>query len=315
MKSARILTEGAVLLAAFIVLLMLTIYVPLIGIILNLMLPLPFILFAAKHDWKSTVVFVIASLLLSLIAGAIFSFPLIIPYSITGAVMGYLIQKNRSRTIILLTCSIVFLLNLVVLYAVTAAVFHFNFIDEMIKMFKDDLSKTANIMKSLGQQKKTQQTIKQFETALDLIRTLVPSLFVLLSLTYVFIIQLVSLPFLKRFKINVANWKPFREISLPKSLLWYYLVISLIGMLVHPQAGTYWSTAIINLNYILMMLMFFQGLSFIYYFFYQRNASKSFPIIITVMIFLLPTLLFYVVVILGIIDLGFGLRVRFKNKE
>lgn len=316
MKSARLVTEGAVLLAVFVVLLLLTIYVPVISIIGIFVLPLPFILFAAKNDWKSTVVFAIASLLITMVAVSVFSILMVIPYAIVGSVMGYLIQKNKSRTTILLTCSILFLLNLVVMYIGAVALFHFNAIDETIKMMRGELSQISSITKSLGQQQNTQQSITQMEQVLNIIPTIAPSIFVLTSLIFVFIIQIVSLPILRRFKINVDNWKPFREISLPKSLLWYYLVISLISMFFHPQTGSYWSTALINLNYTLQILMFFQGFSFLYYFFYQKGISKSFPNIITAMVFLLPSLhLSYVVLLLGIIDLGFELRKQLKKQK
>src|SRR5213079_2877435 len=113
--------EGAILLAAFTVLLLITIYAPVIGMIVNFVLPLPFILFAAKNDLKSILVFTIASLLISFIAGTIIALPLTLTYGLTGVVMGYLIQKNRSRTAILIAGSIIFLLSLVIQYVVSAA--------------------------------------------------------------------------------------------------------------------------------------------------------------------------------------------------
>jgi uncharacterized protein YybS (DUF2232 family) len=314
LNNVRKLTEGAILLAAFTVLLLLTIYAPVIGMIVNFVLPLPFILFAAKNDWKSILVFTVAGLLISFIAGTIVALPLTLTYGITGAVMGYLIQKDRSRTAVLIAGTIIFLLSLVIQYIVSAAFFHFNFIDELIKTMRDSLSMSSDILKGFGQQQQNQKVLKQFGQALDLIKTLVPSLFVLSSFVAVFVIQLISVPVLKRFGINMGNWKPFREISLPKSLLWYYLAVMLLSLVMHPQTGSYWHTAIINLSYILQMFMLFQGLTFVFYFFYQRGASKSLPIIIVVMSFIMPILL-YIIGILGIIDLGFGLRRRTEKKE
>jgi uncharacterized protein YybS (DUF2232 family) len=314
LNNVRKLTEGAILLAAFTVLLLITIYAPVIGMIVNFVLPLPFILFAAKNDLKSILVFTIASLLISFIAGTIIALPLTLTYGFTGVVMGYLIQKNRSRTAILIAGSIIFLLSIVIQYVVSAALFHFNFIDELIKTMRDSLSMSSDILKGFGQQKESQKVLKQFEQALDLIKTLVPSLFVISSFFAVFFIQLLSVPILKRFGINMGNWKPFREISLPRSLLWYYLAAMILGMLIHPQTGTYWNAALINLNYILQMFMLFQGLTFVFYYFHQRGAAKSLPIIITIMAFIMPILL-YIIGILGIIDLGFGLRRRAEKKQ
>lgn len=228
--------------------------------------------------------------------------------------MGSLIQLNKSRISVLLAGSVVFLLILVIQYVMSVVFFHFNFIDEMIKTMRDSFSMSANMMKNFGQTQDSQQVVNQLETALGLVKTLIPSLFVITSFVVVFFIQLLSLPVLKRFGVKVHNWKPFREISLPKSMIWYYLAITAAALIFHPAAGTYWGTALTNLTYILQLFMIFQGVTFIFYFFYQRGTSKGLPIILTVMLFIIPFLL-YLAAILGIMDLGFDLRRRFgKNR-
>jgi uncharacterized protein YybS (DUF2232 family) len=313
-KNVRKLTEGAILIAAFTVLLLLTIYVPVIGVVVNLFLPLPFILFAAKNELKSIIVFVIVSLLISFITGTIFALPLTLAYGLTGAVMGYLLQKNKNRTTILISGSLVFLVNLVIQYIVTSAFFHFNIIDEMLKTIHDSLDMSSKMFTNMGQQQESKKVLDQFEKGIDQIKTLVPSLFVISSFIVVFFIQLLSLPILKRFGIKVENWKPMREISLPRSLLWYYLLAMLGNLLFHPETGTYLYNALQNLTYILQMFMVFQGLTFIFYFFYKRGSQKSFPILISVFTILIPLFL-YIIGILGIIDLGFGLKGRSDKKK
>jgi uncharacterized protein YybS (DUF2232 family) len=313
-KNVRKLTEGAILIAAFTVLLLLTIYVPVIGMVVNLFLPLPFLLFAAKNDLKSIIVFIVTSVILSFITGTIFALPLTLAYGLTGAVMGYLLQMNKSRTTILISGSIVFLCNLVVQYIVTTAFFHFNIIDEMIKTIHDSLSMSTKMLKDMGQQQQSAKVLDQFEKGLGLIKTLVPSLFVMASFIIVFCIQLLSLPIIKRFGIKVENWKPFREISLPRSLIWYYLATMLGNLLLHPETGTYLNSVLVNLTYILQLFMVFQGLSFMFYFFYQRGTQKSIPVILSIFTILIPVFL-YIIGILGIIDLGFDVRRRFEKKK
>lgn len=314
MKNVRKLTEGAILLASFIVLLLLTIYVPVVGVVVNLFLPVPFILFAAKNDWKSILVFVIASMFISFITGTLLALPLTLAYGTTGAIMGYMVQKQKSRTAILIASSLVFLVNIVGQYAVTAVFFHINYIDELFKTMQDSLKASSNILKNFGSQQESQKILDQFTKGLALIKILLPSIFVMVSFITAFIIQLLSLPILKRFGIKLENWKPFREISMPKSFLWYYLFTMLAGLLFHPNTGSYGFTVITNLTYILQLFMVFQGLTFIFYYFYQKGTSKSIPVVVAVLTFLMPILL-YLVAILGIIDLGFGLRRRADQKE
>ncbi len=72
--------------------------------------------------------------------------------------------------------------------------------------------------------------------------------------------------------------------------------------------------ALVNLTYILYFLMVFQGYSFMFYFFHQKGMSKSSSIVIAILAFIIPIML-YIVGILGIMDLGLDLRKRLEIKN
>ncbi|WP_235714716.1 YybS family protein [Neobacillus dielmonensis] len=307
MKNARLLTEGAMLLAVFAVLLLITIYVPLIGMIVNLFLAVPFIIFAAKNDWKITIVFVIASLFISMIVGSLTSLPLALAYGTTGAVIGYLIQKKKDRVMILLVASLVFLVNIIGVYAVSVAFFKVDIIKQMMDMMEESLTTSADLLKNLGQGAEADKTVAQYKKALSMISTLIPTLFVISSVVISYITQLVSFPIVKRFGIEVQKWKPFKDLSLPKSILWYLLITLTASLLLHPEQGTYLHATLLNLTYILQFLMMFQGYTFLFYFFDLKGISKSVSVVLVIASFIIPIFL-YIIGILGIIDLGFDMR-------
>jgi uncharacterized protein YybS (DUF2232 family) len=313
-KNVRKLTEGAILLAAFAVLLLLTIYVPFLGMIVNLFLAVPFMLFAAKNDGKSIIVFLIASLLLSFIVGTIMSLPLTLAYGTTGVVIGYLIQKQKNMGVLFITGSLVFLVNLIMIYVSSIVLFKVDMITQMIEIMRESFNTSADLLKNFGNTQDSEKVLEQFNNGLNLIKTLIPTLFVLSSFFIVFIIQLISFPIIKRFGIKVEKWKSFKEISLPKSLLYYFLLTLLVSMFIKPEEGTYWYMAIINMTYILQFMMILQGYTFIFYFFDKKGFSKAISITIAIVSFLIPIFL-YIVGILGIIDLGFDLRKSFNKKE
>ncbi|MEC1521872.1 YybS family protein [Neobacillus niacini] len=314
MKNVRKLTEGAILLAAFAVLLLLTIYVPFLGMIVNLFLAVPFMLFGAKNDGKSIVVFIIASLLLSFIVGTIMSLPLTLAYGTTGVVIGYLIQKQKNMGVLFITGSLVFLVNLIIIYVASIVLFKVNMITEMIEMMRESLNVSADLLKNFGNTQDAEKVMEQFNNGLNLVKTLIPTLFVLSSFFIVFVMQLISFPIIKRFGVKVEKWKSFKEITLPKSILYYFLLTLLVSMVMKPEEGTFWYMAIINLTYILQFLMILQGYTFIFYYFDKKGFSKAISITIAIVSFLIPIFL-YIVGILGIIDLGFDLRKSFNKKE
>jgi uncharacterized protein YybS (DUF2232 family) len=313
MKNTYKLTEGAILLAIFAVMLLITLYIPVLSLVINFFLALPFMLFGAKHDLKSTAVFTVAAVLLSMIIGSFLAIPLALAYGTTGAVMGYMIKQKKSRLAVFMAGSIVFLINLVAQYALSIVLFKINFIEELMDTFRLSVDQSIKMLEQFGQAP-DEKMIKQFESMVDLMETLVPSMFVMASFLLIFVVQLASFPFLKRFGIAVPKWGPFRELTLPKSILWYYLLTMLAAMAMRPEEGTYWFWVIANLSFILQMLMILQGVSFVFYITHVKGFPKAVPIVVIVLVFLLPFVL-YIVRILGIIDLGFDLRKRLGEKK
>ncbi|MBY0123634.1 YybS family protein [Bacillus sp. S/N-304-OC-R1] len=313
MKNVHKLTEGAVLLAAFAVLILITMYVPVLGLVSNLFLAVPFILFGAKNTRMFSFVFLIAAILISLIVGTLLAVPLTFTYGLTGIVIGQFIKEKRSRISSFISATLVFLATVLIQYAASIVFFKINFIKDSIDVLRDSLQQSRSLIESIGQGS-GEKVIQQFEQSLQLLETITPSLFVLIALFGVLLIELVSFPIVKRFGIEIGRWKPFREMVLPKSILWYYLLAMLASFVLNPEVGSYWYTALINLGFLLQLLLILQGLSLVFFFCHKKGMSKTVPIFIMVFTFLIPIFL-SIVRILGIIDLGFELRKRFEKSE
>ncbi len=312
-KSTYRLTEGAILLAIFTVLLLVTLYIPGLGLIVNFFLAMPFIMYAAKHGGKSATVFTIAAVLLSLIVGTFLAIPIALTYGLTGSVIGWLIWKEKSRLVIFVAGSLVFLVNTILQYAATVVLFNMNVIEEFMATFQESIDTSIKMLEGMGQTV-DDKVIEQFQNSVTLMETLMPSLFVMASFMIVFFIQLLCLPLLKRFGVKVQPWIPVRNMTLPKSLLWYYLLSMMASLFIQPEVGSYWHWALTNLVFILQFLMLIQGYTFIAYYSHAKGYPKAVLVVTIILSILLPIIL-YIVRILGIIDLGFDLRKRIETKK
>ncbi|MDF0728506.1 YybS family protein [Cytobacillus sp. S13-E01] len=312
MEKTKQLTEGAILLALYSILLLLFLYVPLVGIIVLFVLPLPFIIYTIRNGINNTVVLFIAALLLTIILGSFAALPLTFMFGSSGIVLGYLIRSRKSRYGILLGGTLVYIINIVILYVIAVTLMNINVMDLALTTTRETMDTSSDFLKSIGQQG-NETALQQFEEALKVIPYLLPSTFLMLAFILAFFTQLASIPFLKRLKIDVEAWPPFRDLMLPKSILWYYLIVMVL-MFLQFEVGTFGYTAIINLFYILQLLMMIQGVSFIFYFCYQKGIVKGIPIAITIVSLILPFLL-YIIRILGIIDLGFQIREKIQLKK
>jgi uncharacterized protein YybS (DUF2232 family) len=306
MNNVHKLTEGAVLLAIFAVLLLISLYLPVISVVSTFFLALPFIMFAAKNSRMMAMAFMTGGILLSLIIGSIMGI-----FGVTGTVIGICIRENKGRASSFIAGTLVFLAALLLQYAAAVALFDFNFIKKSIGMMEESLETSKGVLEGFGQN--ADKAIEQLTAGLKMLETLTPSLFVMTSVISVFIIQLISFPIAKRFGIKIEGFKPFRELNLPKSILWYYLVTIIASFLFNPAEGSYWFMALVNVAFILQIFMVIQGMSLIFFFSHLKGWPKAVPVLAAVFTFLMPFLL-YIVRILGIIDLGFDLRQRLGKK-
>jgi uncharacterized protein YybS (DUF2232 family) len=311
LRNIHRLTEGAILLAAFTILLLMTVYVPVLGTVVNFFLALPFMMFSARNNRKESFVFLIASLFLSLIVGSLLALPLTLAYGLTGIVIGDFIRNEKPKQAALIAGSITFLINLVIQYVISIVFLNMDIIKESIQLLRESIDQYIKIVTSLSQAP-NEAVAQKLYAAIDLIEILTPTIFVITSFSIVFIIQLVSYPILKRFGIVVVLGEHFRNFKLSKSMIYYFLIALLTNLIIQPESGSYIHLALSNILFILLLLIVIQGLSFIWYFSYQKGLSKAVPTLITIAMFLMPLIL-YIVWILGIMDLGFDLRKKLNH--
>lgn len=312
MKNTRMLTEGALLLAVFTVLLLLSVYVPVATLVTQLFLILPFLLYSSKYPLKNSIVLVVGAIFMAIIAGAVLGALFAVLYGTTGTMMGYCIRTGKSKMVAYMASSLVFLGNLVLFYVIAVQLFEFDFLNETAKILSASAEQYADLMRTFGQTPDPNMA-QQLQEMIRLMKTLAPSLLLGSAFLSVFLAMAVNFPIIRKFGVDVPKFPPFRTAKLPQSILWYYLITLIGSLFLKPEEGTFLHMAIINAAYILQILLLIQGLAFIFYYSHVKNWSKAIPIAATVMTLLLP-LFFSLVRLLGIIDLGFDLRQRLAKK-
>ncbi|WP_110114499.1 YybS family protein [Bacillus sp. CGMCC 1.16541] len=304
MKGTRFITEGAMLLAILVGLLLFSLYIPIIGQLFMLSLAVPFIIFTVRHGVKKSVVFFIVSLLLGLLFGRVVALPTVFAFGVSGVFMGYLYSQQKNRYVTLLGGTVAFSINLLLLYVVVNVLFKIDLMQLMEQTLNESMEMSKNTLEMMGQTANEQQ-VQQLEQAVDIIKYMFPSIIVMMSFVFAFFTQLIATPILKRLQYKVEKFPPFHELKLPKSILWYYLLVLILSFF-DLQTGSFLFIAVVNLLMVLQTLILIQGYSFIFYFCRQKGYSKAIAIMVVVLS-IIPIVLQFVR-ILGIIDLGFDLR-------
>ncbi|MBD1379843.1 YybS family protein [Metabacillus arenae] len=305
MKQTNFLTEGAVLLALYAVLLFLVIYIPVIGVVLMFGLALPFIIIAYRYSIKQSLLVYFASLLLSMLIANVSGIGTTLIFATAGILMGHYYKKNQTMSAII-AGSLSYFVTTAILYS---AVIAFLQID-IPGLIEESFQQSISLFQSMGQDIGDEQ-LKLLKEQLQTAEYMFPSVFVITGVILSFITHLICSLMLRRLKVQIQPLPPFREWSLPKNLIWYYLIATIL-MLFNLEKGSYWYIAALNVYYVLNFAMTVQGLSFVYFYSHHKKVSKALPILVTVFSIILPFLQ-QIVRILGIIDLGFNLRTRIKQ--
>lgn len=313
MYSGRKITEGGVLLALYSVLLLMTIYLPIIGGILFFFLPIPFILMALKHSTAWTFGFLLIASVLTLIFGTMFAIPLTLLMGLTGITIGYCLKSEQPFIMLFVNTVLVVLGMILAVLGGTIWLFKINFIEEFFAIVDDSMAKSTEILEGFGQTI-SKEKLETVNDMFEMMNTLLPTLLVLASVIIVLLFFLVSQPFIKRFSTMKIQWPLFRELQLPKSLLWYYLLTMVLTLVVNPEKTSFMYLALVNLMFILQILILLQGYSLVFYFAHVKKWPKIIPYLVLVGSFILP-IVQSIVRILGIIDLGFPFRQSIAKKK
>ncbi|GGA70264.1 YybS family protein [Ornithinibacillus halotolerans] len=305
MNISKQLKDGALLTVIFLVLLILTMIVPLLAFIIAV----PFIIFAARHSILPSIIMFVAASLLSILFATLISLPFVILAGISGIMIGIAINQERTPYETWARGTIGFAVGITMAILFTLLVFDINILSEFNQQLDETLETSQEIAMELGLGNLTEDQISVVEQQLELYKQLVPVAIVIISLVLSFLSQWISYKILNRFDKKQLRFPKFRNLRFPTVLIWIYLLAIVISLFQNDPTSPVF-TAIQNVLMLTGLFVVLQGLSFIFFFAHRKKLSIAIPIIIIVVALLFAPLLLPLVRILGIIDLGFGLRDR-----
>ena len=307
-NQTKAITQGAMMIALFLVLIALAYYVPVISIVAFFVAPLPLAWYSATYNRNSSIGVVIVAIIASLFIGNILILPFTLILAATGFIIGECLRQKKSKIYLFLATGTAILLTFAVQYMVLVRFFNVDFIEQSLTLARETYEKSFEYSASItGQEIPKEQMLQMFKT----LEMTMPSSITIAVFALAFIMIAVILPILKRLKVEVPKFAPFRDMRLPRAILWYYLIVLSINLFIQPEFGTALYVVILNLSMILWVLLTLQGISFIHY----TIDTFNYPTYLKVLATILAIPLYSFVVLIGIVDLGFNLRDWVKDKS
>ncbi|KLA28348.1 hypothetical protein B4077_5546 [Bacillus cereus] len=306
MKNTKFITEGAALLAIYAMLLLISMYVPILGTVVTFALPLPFILLTIRYRLSNAFVIFTAALFITVIVSQPMNLVKTTMFGLIGIVLGYMYKKQKKPVEILMAGTLAYLIGIMLIYVASIKFFNIDLMKQMQNMLNESMAQSEKIVTAAGMpiSKEQKELFAQFN---DVLQTLFPSLLVMVSVCFSWITVMISGSVLRKLKHDVIPWPKFKDIQLPKSIVWYYVIFILLSTFIKVEPTSYLHMVFSNLYVIFALLLVLQGLTFIAFLAHSKGFTKGIPIISFIVCMFIP-MLFPLVTILGIIDLGISLR-------
>ena len=308
MKNTKFITEGAALLAIYAMLLLISMYVPILGTVVTFALPLPFILLTIRYKLSNVLVIFVVALFVTVIVSQPMNLVKTIMFGLIGIVLGYMYKTRKKPVEILIAGTLAYLIGFVLIYVASIKFFNIDIMKQMQSMFSESMVQSEKIVSATGMpiSKEQKELLTQMN---DILQSLFPSILVLVSVCFSWITVIISGSVLKKLKHDIIPWPKFKDLQLPKSIVWYYVIFILLSTFIKVEPTSYLHMVFSNLYVIFALLLVLQGLTFIAFIAHRKGFTKGVPIISFIVCMFIP-MLFPLVTILGIIDLGISLRTK-----
>lgn len=307
-NQTRRLSHGAMMIALFTIFIAIAFYVPIISLIASLFAPLPLAWYSAKYDRKSSLFVALIGCIISFFFGGLLIIPFALMFAAIGVVIGDALRLKRSKVFLLMSTGITSLVTFAIEYLIALKLFEIDIIKDFMTIARESYQRSIELSQNLTNQTPIDE--QMLNRMFDTMEILIPATITISLFFFSFIMISINLPMLKRLGINVPKFHAFKNMRLPRAVLWYYLIVLTINLFISPDSGTALYVICLNFSLVLWLLLTLQGISLVYF---VLDAYGS-PPFLKVLAALMAIPLYSFFVLIGILDLGFDIRSIVKGK-
>ncbi|WP_279401755.1 YybS family protein [Piscibacillus salipiscarius] len=287
-------------------------FVPVLSIFILFTLPIPFLIYTYKHELSHSVIMFVITMTISSIFLLYISLPLTLLMGLGGSAIGYGLKQKRKSYETLALGTLGYSVGIVLVYVLSQFFFQVNWSQEIQNAIDESLQTFTSFYDQVGEL--SEEDLELYREQMYLMIYKIPSMIVIAGLAFAWITQWLGHKIINKMEGDKLKFPPFREFSLPVSLIWYYFA-GVILLLIFPSPEDSMFLVADNLTTLAGVLLALQGLSFIFFLVHVKKWPKVVPMIVVILFIIQPILLLYPLRILGIIDLGLQLRGRLTKKK
>ncbi len=285
--------------------------IPVVGMVLIFLSPVPLVVLEMRHDLRiGFLALIVGALLAMLVEGPLSALSYSLGFAMLGLALGRIIELRRSAIEILGWGSLVSLACKLILAVIMFYVTGLN----PMNLDMSGMQKMMDLALKLPGGTENAETVKtMMETTMKIVPLVIPAVFILVSVIDCTICYLISSRVIKRLsREELPALPPFTQWRFPLSVLWAFLVaIGCLALGSHDPGRFAFLTRIgLNVQILVQYIFIMQGMSLVAWWMERMNFGRGVRIPVLIVLFIFP-LMSTMTTYLGIIDMCWNLRVRF----
>lgn len=297
--------KSMIIWGVFYLLMLLSLVTPLGLITIHLMM-IPLLLLFVMLDWKRFVLMyavIVAILILVLGSGGVFLALTSMFFLAPSVAMGIQYRKgSTSGTAV--TTGIIVLIAVMLLLLLFSSALGANITEEFSKLLKSDPNFMAMINTIV-------QSEDQVDSFIEIMNSMIPMMMIMIAVYYTMITHWLGRKLLSRLWKPVPKLKQMKEWMLPRSMVWYYLIVLVLEMVLEINTGSVISVIVLNSLPLLTYAFALQAVGFLFFVTDLKGWNRVLPIVAIILSPFIPSLLAW----LGVIDVAFNLRKWAREKS
>lgn len=302
------LVESSLLATLTVLFALVSVYLPLIGFFLTLLMPLPIIFLGIRHGLKwSIMATVVAGLISIILMHPIYAIIMVISFGCIGIALGHAFHQEYSPTKSLICGAVAVCLSITLGTMVSLVALGINPITIQI----DAVNKAASFFLTYNQPALAGIDLSALSEKIQLITKLffivLPAGFIISSIILSYINIMMTISILKKLGYSMSSFPPLRQLTLPGYFVLLYGLAMLLTYFGQVKKIDLFYHVGLNLQLLVNSFLLIQGLAISSYLANKYHLSKI--VFIVIMFFIFSNEISIQVLILGgLFDLSFDYR-------
>ncbi len=312
-NSTRVLVELVISTLVAVVLALISIYLPLLGMVTLILWPLPITYLYMKYNIKFALIsFLVTGVILIILVGPFQAFSIMLLFGISSIVMGYCIKKSTPASVTILYMSITFFICIIALFYVLKIFMNVDLVGLLRQAMEMSIETAKNAYLEIGVPSEViEEAIGVINP--DLVLMMIPGALVVVSAVFSYITYSIAGFLFKRFGYNLNRLRKFSEWYMTFNIAFGLILFTVVGLILNANGITIGENLYLNSMAVFHSMFKLVGLSSAAFFLRKKRMAKGLVFVILLVLLISP--LSDGLELLGIFDYCFDIRKLDTNRK